>query len=72
LGSDTKVVRLDDLLNEDQMEIVTDLINRIKNGSCQPETLKNYLRTQETELLAKEVDPTYLYYSIAYNAGIYQ
>jgi hypothetical protein len=67
-----KTVRLDDLLNEDQMEIVADLINRIKNGSCQPETLKNYLRTQEAELLAKEVDPTYLYYAISYSAGIYK
>jgi hypothetical protein len=70
--SDTKTVRLDDLLNEDQIEIVTDLINRIRAGRCQPETLRNYLRTQETELLAKEVDPTYLYYAIAYNSGIYK
>lgn len=66
-----KTVRLDELLDQTQLDVVTDLINRIKNGSCQPETLKNYLRTQEAELLAKECLPDYLFYSIAYSAGIY-
>ena len=70
--TETHVVRLDQLLNEDQLDVVTDLINRIKNGSCQPETLKNYLQTQEKELRAKEVDATYLYYAIVYHTGIYQ
>jgi hypothetical protein len=70
-NSNTRVVQLGDLLNQEQLDVVFDLITRIRAGSCQPETLKNYLRTQEAELLAKEVLPDYLYYSIIYNAGIY-
>ena len=69
--SDTKVVRLDQLLDQEQLDVVEDLINRIRAGSCQPETLKNYLRTQEADLLAKEVLPDFLYYAVCYSQGIY-
>lgn len=60
------MVRLTDILDQEQMTTVSRIVADIKAGRSQARELRSYLKTQQESLAEKEIDSGYLYYAICY------
>ncbi len=68
-----KTVPLIEILTEDQLQKTIEIINQAGGHPLSTNTiiaLKAYYKTIEADLLAKDILPDYLAYSVAYQADI--
>lgn len=59
-------VKLNEILTDQQLRDVESIIRQIMAGQTRLDSLRFYLVSQKDSLEAKEVDPNYLFYAVAY------
>jgi hypothetical protein len=70
MSDQVRVLKLTDILDDQQIRDVESLVARIRVGEIKLDVLRFYLKAQEESLLKKEILPEYLFYSLIYSCGL--